>query len=136
MSNRNEFMLMARLNRLEFSSLRRASYSTLCLLREITNDMDGFHLFTHSSQCRTEDCNLALCKMLKAAIEHAFRCLNRYIGKCAVCKKLISLYSCHSRFCSERNCTVPHCSRIKEYLNKRKLNGRYILVACAILLKL
>lgn len=124
MNGRDEFMLLARINYLEFSSLRRASFSTLCLLCQITNEMNGFQLFVHASKCHDKQCNLKLCKMLKAAVEHAFRCLDRFTGKCLVCKKLTSMYCYHAKYCTDEKCTVPFCSGVKEQLKKRSLNER------------
>lgn len=122
MNGRNRFMLMARTNSLEFSTLRRATFSTLCLLCQITNDMRGFQLFIHASMCKDAECNLKLCRMLKAAVDHSYRCLSRF--SCTICQKLVKLYCHHSKYCTDQLCNLPFCQDIKEQLNVRKLNER------------
>lgn len=124
MNGRNQFMLLSRETFLEFSSLRRAAFSTLCLLCQITNAMHEYELFIHSIVCRDTECKLNLCKMMKNAVEHVFHCRGRLEGKCDVCKKIVSLCSKHSKYCNNENCTLLFCANIKEKVKNRKLKDR------------
>lgn len=67
----------------------------------------------HASYCDEKECNTIGCVKIKKLRSHKLECTRK---GCKVCRQFIILCCCHAKHCSNSQCIVPHCSRIKTRL--------------------
>uniref|UniRef100_G1NHW7 histone acetyltransferase n=1 Tax=Meleagris gallopavo TaxID=9103 RepID=G1NHW7_MELGA len=125
MDGRDAFLTLARDKHLEFSSLRRAQWSTMCMLVELhTQSQDRFvytcneckhHVETrwHCTVCEVR-LNCISCNSFKVLLlNHIQRCIQSLVHACQ---------------CRNANCSLPSCQKMKRVVQhtkgcKRKTNG-------------
>lgn len=80
MDGRDAFLTLAREKHLEFSSLRRAKFSTMCLLFELHNHAKDSFVYT--------------CNNCKAQVETRYHCTVCDVSKSVKCEMLCCLFNC------------------------------------------
>uniref|UniRef100_A0A803YCU6 histone acetyltransferase n=1 Tax=Meleagris gallopavo TaxID=9103 RepID=A0A803YCU6_MELGA len=129
MDGRDAFLTLARDKHLEFSSLRRAQWSTMCMLVELhTQSQDRFvytcneckhHVETrwHCTVCEVRlnciSCNSFKVLLLNQLEKVMIRCIQSLVHACQ---------------CRNANCSLPSCQKMKRVVQhtkgcKRKTNG-------------
>ncbi|MEQ2170871.1 hypothetical protein GOODEAATRI_004755 [Goodea atripinnis] len=116
MDGRDAFLTLARDKHLEFSSLRRSKWSSMCMLVELHNQSQDRFVYT--------------CNECKHHVETRFHC--------TVCEspgdsRRLSIQRCiqslvHACQCRNANCSLPSCQKMKRVVQhtkgcKRKTNG-------------
>lgn len=118
MRDRNAFMVWCSDNRYEFSSLRRAIFTTMHMLyamltlddvSEKPNVQQCIELLQHACTCNDPLCGYVSCGKMKFVLCHIKACSERSIGTCTKCNKLIALICKHAKGCSVARCPVPFC---------------------------
>lgn len=123
MHDRNMFMAWCIDNRYEFSSWRRARFSTMCMLynlqlNNLPNDQDDskkadidrcIELLKHACVCHDPHCQYKSCKKMKTVLQHSKKCGERSAGTCETCNKLVAIICSHAKRCAATRCPVPFC---------------------------
>lgn len=129
-------------NRYEFSSLRRAKFSTMCMVSHLLsnqqNDQDDskkadveqcIETLKHASACNDRHCKYNSCAKMKSILQHAKDCKKKMEGTCNTCQKVVAIICSHAKRCTVSKCTVPFCLviRLKRSEQMVSLKLRYEL---------
>lgn len=118
MCDRNAFMIWCSDNRYEFSSMRRAMFSTMCMLHRLLGLGDAsekqdvqqcIELLIHACTCNESHCEYESCDKMKSVLRHVKECGSRSDGTCKKCNKLIAIICKHAKGCTTARCPVPFC---------------------------
>lgn len=130
---RTELLAFCQQNNAEFSSLRRAIYSTLILLKFLHEKqkasqnlstsrpsiLELLEALLHSSKCDAEKCALKMCHKMKRVLAHVKSCGTS--SKCPTCHKYFKLSWQHSKHCQSHKCFVPLCHKIRQKLKQTQI---------------
>lgn len=112
--------------KLEFSTLRRAQYTTHALLRKISsysqssgtlNIVEIVMSLPHVHFCENAKCRSFLCKPLKTLYLHVSTCSEEVYE---MCNKYIDLVCIHSKSCQDTDCKLKLCKEIKVRFTVRR----------------
>lgn len=136
MDDREAFMAYCYDYHYEFSSLRRAMYSTTCILYKLNMEKNigqehikeefGSRInknaqnldmciksIEHAYNCTDLQCAVSKCANNKSLFEHTKLCTKQLDGSCSNCSKFISLLCYHAKNCKLQKCAMPFCLIIK-----------------------
>ncbi|KAG5669140.1 hypothetical protein PVAND_017035 [Polypedilum vanderplanki] len=78
----------------------------------------------HSCKCKIlQNCEIVHCKSMKFVIGHSIKCKLKAIDGCKVCKHVVSLFDCHSRFCHNNECAEAFCKGMKMKYRAREITA-------------
>lgn len=130
-------------NRYEFSSLRRAKFSTMCMVSNLlSNQLNDrkdsektkveqcIESLEHASACNDPNCKYNSCEKMKSILQHAKECKKRSQGTCNTCHKVVAIICSHAKRCTVSKCAVPFCLviRLKRSEQMVSLKLRYQLL--------
>ncbi|XP_010710456.1 histone acetyltransferase p300 [Meleagris gallopavo] len=112
MDGRDAFLTLARDKHLEFSSLRRAQWSTMCMLVELHTQSQDRFVYT-CNECKHHVETRWHCTVCEISILGIQRCIQSLVHACQ---------------CRNANCSLPSCQKMKRVVQhtkgcKRKTNG-------------
>lgn len=134
MDDRHEFMTFCQTNDYEFSSVRHAKFSTMCLLDYLRNrksEIDEWiESLIHSISCGAVQCEYKLCTKIKSLLEHTRKCSKKNEDDCNICKKFTAIICYHAKRCNTVKCPVPFCllTKLKRSQQTLTLKLRHKLV--------
>ena len=77
------------------------------------------NLLEHIETCQMSQCSLPKCDAMKRIKIHATTC-QRHNRQCEFCRQFLSLCLLHAKRCSNQQCRVPFCFKIKLKLENLK----------------
>jgi E1A/CREB-binding protein len=119
MESRDAFLSFAHDNHCEFSTLRRAKYSTMVLLMKLQHEhrmkrVDEasetsiilIDTIRHAIQCQNKNCTFDNCALCKQLNQHRKSCTKVPRKQCSYCKRFLSPIWIHAKTCTDQNCRV------------------------------
>lgn len=114
-------------NRYEFSSLRRATFSTMHMLHNLhlnnnTSDQEDstranveqcIESLNHACICNDAHCEYISCVAMKNILRHTKECNEISAGTCIKCNKFMAIICYHSKRCTATKCPMPFCLIIR-----------------------
>lgn len=136
LEDRNTFVAWCVDHRYEFSSLRRATFSTMCMLYKlISNNQQGeqedskeaavelcVETLKHACACNDPGCTYDSCAKMKNFLQHVKNCTKRSEdNRCNTCHKAIAIIRFHAKRCTVTKCPVPFCLVVRLKRSKQMI---------------